>query len=684
MNSSVNSLESIDIAFFGTLILSATLVAASYTVAIALFSCRGRYTTLAAVRYGTYATCSFIALSTFVLAYAFQVHDFHIRYVTRYSDRSMSWPFLLAALWGGQDGSLLSWTFTLSLCVAVCSFRLKDRLLRLQPYIYLTLNSIIAFFVVVMLFAANPFAGTLSGAPPDGQGLNPLLHNYWMLIHPPILYVGMVSWAIPFAFVIAALITSELNGKWIQEVRGWVIFAWITLAMGNVLGMIWSYEELGWGGYWGWDPVENASFIPMLAGTAYLHSALLQMRRRMFKVWNVSLLCLAFFLTVFGTFLTRSGLISSVHAFARSGMGIYFVVFMGFISVVSIGLISWRLPRLRSKTQIDSWLSLDFTFWLTNLLLMAMLFFVVIVTMLPLISEMMWGETVSVGPSFYNRWIVPLGLILLALLGFGTIFSWHRTHRSQLWRKLLIPTVSAGSIGVLHLMTGDIIGYPAVVEQNYNFDTIGAKVVTAFFAWVPLTSTVICAFVVSAHLQQMLGDAVRSMRASNDSLWVSLYRFVSKVKRRYGAYVVHLGLVSMCFGFTGSVYDSDSQKALLPNQSLKVGRYQVRFDGSRIEEKIRKRVLVADMTVLQNGKPVARLQPAKFLYEKPAGTTTTEVSIRSSVREDIYAILDHVDFSTGMATFRVIVRPFVAWIWIGAILMLLGSAMTLLPKRGRE
>src|SRR5687768_1140793 len=306
---------------FGTGVLYAILVAAAYTFAVAVAAGRGRPRLLQSARLGAYATSGLIAFGVILLAYAFITHDFRIRYVARYSDRSMSTPYLFTALWGGQDGSLLWWSFLLSLYISGCMFWLRGRYRQLQPYVIATLMVIVSFFMVLMLFAANPFEASIAGARADGEGLNPLLQNYWMAIHPPSLYLGFVGCTVPFAFCIAALITGRLDNEWIVAVRKWMLFAFLFLSVGNALGMLWAYIELGWGGYWAWDPVENAACLPWFSAAAYVHSTMIQERKNMLKVWNVVLIAITFFLTIFGTFLTRAGIISSVHSFAQSDIG---------------------------------------------------------------------------------------------------------------------------------------------------------------------------------------------------------------------------------------------------------------------------------------------------------------------------------------------------------------------------
>jgi len=669
-----------DLPFFGTLILCAVMVSASYTFAVSLVAGRSRPELLPASRMGVYATCALVAVAVFALAYAFQAHDFRIRYVMRYSDRSMPWWYLWSALWGGQDGSILWWSFLLCVYTVVCTFSLNGRLPQLQPYIYATLMSILLFFCTLMLFSANPFATVVSGAVPDGEGLNPLLQNYWMMIHPPMLYLGMVGWSVPFAYGIAALATGRLGDEWLQGVRRWTIFAWLALTVGNMLGMMWSYEELGWGGYWAWDPVENASFMPLLSGTAFIHSVMLQERRKMFKVWNISLLCLTFFMTIFGTFLTRSGMIASVHSFARSTIGIYFVWYMVALAIGCVALIIWRLPKLRAEHRVDSLLSRDFVFLLNNWILIGMLLFMVIATTFPLISEALRDETVTVGPGYYNKWMIPLGLILLALTGIGPLLAWRKTTGSHMARVLMWPLIWSAAMMLVHIFGGAAIGYPAYVPGEEIYDTTTGSVLAVIYGCSPVMTTTLCMFLYVGHLQEFSrGIRVRMKNAGEGPLSATV-GLITRAKRRYGGYLVHMGIAAAYFGFAGSSYDTEKEAALRPGESMKVADFDIRYDQSRMEVDPGKRMIFTDMTVLRDGQELSRIAPAKFIFNKPRGTATTEVAIRTTAAEDIYAIMNTVNPESKLGTFRVIVRPFVAWIWLGGLLMIFGTAICLSPS----
>lgn len=673
-------MPAIDIPFFGNLALCLILVSAAYTFAMALGAQRGRPHLLVAARYGTYATAALVVLAVCLLAYAFQTHDFRIRYVARYSDRSMTWGYLVTALWGGQDGSLLWWTFLLAGYTTACTRWLRGRFLELQPIVLATLASILGFFVVLMLFAANPFATTVAAAPPDGEGLNPLLQNYWMAIHPPALYLGFVGWAVPFAFVMAALVTGRLHDEWIRAARLWAMIAWVWLSIGLLLGCLWSYEELGWGGYWAWDPVENASFHPWLVGTAYLHSAIVQERYGMLKVWNVFLMCLTFLLTIFGTMLTRAGLISSVHAFARSDIGIYFVGYLAVMIVLLVALTIFRLPKLRADHRIDSLLSREFLFLLNNWMLLGIMIFVLVSTTWPLISEWIRGQEVTVGPGFYNQWMVPFGLILLFLTGLGPLVAWRKATASNLGRALIAPMGAAGLMFLLHLFLGSAVGFPAVVETDDIYDTLTGRLLGSIQAVAPLFSSTICAFVLVGIGQEFWrGTKVRMKKGEGP--FTALAQLVSRARRRYGGYLVHVGIVFMYVGFTGAAYDVEKEAAVRPGGTIEIADYTLRYDRPRMESDPNKRMIFTDLTVLdEDGDEIGRVAPAKYIYRTMPDMPTTEVSIRSNVREDLYVIMSTVDSQSRRATFRVVVRPLVSWIWFGGLILVLGSVIAMWPQ----
>jgi cytochrome c-type biogenesis protein CcmF len=752
-------------AFANSLLLGA-MVVASYTFAVALAAGNdGRMRTLKAARLGAYGTVALVAAAVVCLAYAFVTHDFRIRYVAHYSDRSMPTEYLLTALWGGQDGSLLWWLFLLSLYIGVCVRWLGRRYLALQPYVIATLMAIVVFFCVLMAFAANPFETNLSGNRADGEGLNPLLQNYWMIIHPPCLYTGFVGCSVPFAFAIAALVTGRLDHEWISASRRWTLFAWMFLGIGNTLGMLWAYEELGWGGYWGWDPVENAAFMPFLTASAYVHSVMIQERRGLLKLWNVFLIGLTFFLTIFGTFLTRSGMISSVHSFAQSSIGNYFVAFLLVVVAVSATLVMWRWPELRDVTPsprlrraalvsgwfvlfvclpglvgiwrlpletpwrvtsiaimagsavfvamevvfrrmtagldlrsrrppMESVFSREFTFLLNNWVLVSLLFFILVATTFPLISEALTGEKVTVGAPFYKVWVQPLGITLLFLMGVGTIFGWKKTGPEALRRALRAPTIAFFVAAMVHVLVGRAIGFPAVVWSDAIYPGALGAVLRAFNAYTPLLGFSLCVFNAAVIVQEfvlLLHSRARSGALSSTPriLWWlgglpglvhTVFSLSPQARRRYGGYIVHLGIVVMFLGFTGQSWNIDREASLLPGQTYDVGAYTLRYDGERMEVDNNKRMIFADVSVLEHGRLRGTLHPAKFIYKKQPDSPTTEVAIGHGLRDDVYVIVGTVNPSTKMAAFQVHINPLVSWIWIGCLILIAGSVVCMWPQ----
>lgn len=710
----------IDVPILGELLIAAVLAMCGYTFMVSVGAARGRPHLTPAARGGIFAIIALIGCTVFLLAYAFQSHDFRIRYVARYSDRSMSPLYLWTALWGGQDGSILWWSFLLSGYTLAFTLWIKNKYRELQPVIFATLASIFAFFALLMLFAANPFSTSFAtSAPADGEGLNPLLQNYWMAIHPPALYMGLTGWAIPFSICVAALVTGRLGDEWIFAARRWTLLAWGFLTLGNLLGMFWSYEELGWGGYWAWDPVENAAFMPWLLGTAYVHSAMIQERCGTMKAWNVSLMLGAFFMTIFGTFLTRSGLIASVHSFARSDIGIYFVWYMVALALFLIVLVSWRLPELRGKlidetdlldgpwprimripllplmpiayaverlrvridpytppkhrpTEIESVLSREFAFLLNNWILVGMLVFILISTTFPLFSEAIRDQTVTVGPAFYNTWMIPLALVLLFLMGAGPLVAWRKATGKNLREAFIFPVGMSIAVMIAHLTMGHALGFPAVVTATDIYDTnVGAAL--AFFGGLyPIFATTIAGFALGAILQEFYRGTRVRMKNAKEGPFIAFIEMFSRARRRYGGYTVHLGIVALFMGFLGAAYDVEREGSLAPGETLEVNGVTLRYDRFREESDINRDMIFADLTVSQNGRELGRVAPAKFVYRTHPDMPTTEVAIRWTPLADLYVILSQVDQATDRGTFRVIYRPLVFWIWLGGAVMLLG------------
>jgi cytochrome c-type biogenesis protein CcmF len=751
---------------FGASLLLGVMVVASYTFAVALAAgANHRPRTLQAARFGAYGTVALIGVAVTCLAYAFVTHDFRIRYVAHYSDRSMPIQYLLTALWGGQDGSLLWWLFLLSLYIGACVRWLGNKHLELQPYVIATLMGIVLFFCVLMAFAANPFATNVAGARSDGEGLNPLLQNYWMVIHPPCLYTGFVGCSVPFAFAVAAMVTGRLDHEWIVASRKWTLFAWMFLGIGNTLGMVWAYEELGWGGYWGWDPVENAAFMPFLTASAFVHSVMIQERRGLLKVWNVFLICLTFFLTIFGTFLTRSGMIASVHSFAQSSIGTYFAGFLLLLVVCATTLVMWRWPELRDikadpkvrwaavfagwivvaaclpglaviwrtplsvggrvaliavvaggsvyvalelvfrrmtkgldvstrRPHIESAFSREFTFLLNNWILVSLLFFILIATTFPLISEALTGDKVTVGPPFYKAWVQPLGLVLLLLMGVGTLFGWKKTGPGALARAFRAPLIAWAVAVVAHLAVGKALGFPAIVFSESIYPGALGAVLRGFNAVTPVLGTSLCVFNAAVVVQEFVMLFRSRAKSGADKgtpsvLWwlgglpgfaYTLLSLSPQSRRRYGGYIVHFGIVLMFIGFTGQSWNTDRETSLSPGQSYQVGDYTMTYVRERMEVDNNKRMVFADVDVLKNGKLLGHMEPAKFIYKKSPESPTTEVAIEHRLGDDIYIIVGSINPETKIAAFQIHTNPLVSWIWIGCIVLIMGSFVCMWPQ----
>src|SRR5213080_4774759 len=430
-------------AALGSFLLLAAFVVCSYAAVISVVGARRGSRRLIESGVGAfYLTCALMTVASAVMINAFLTGDYSIKYVSRYSDTIQPLFYKITSYWGGLDGSIMLWVFLLSLFGSIAVYVNRERYRELIPYVVATISVVQMFFLYLMVVHKNPFTTFLTTAPQDGTGLNPLLQNYWMAIHPPSLYTGFVGMTIPFAFCIAALVTGHLDHSWLRAVRRWTMFAWLFLTFGLTLGMIWAYEVLGWGGYWGWDPVENAGLLPWFTATAFLHSVMVQERRSMLRVWNVTLVILTFFLTIFGTFMTRSGVVQSVHAFGEDPMLTrLFTGFMVTILTVSFGFVIYRMPLLRARNTLDSWVSREAAFMVNNWILLFAALFVLFATMFPTLSEAITGHRLTVGAPFFNKWMLPIGLILLFLTGYGPLTAWRKSTLINLRNQFLWPGV---------------------------------------------------------------------------------------------------------------------------------------------------------------------------------------------------------------------------------------------------
>jgi cytochrome c-type biogenesis protein CcmF len=594
------------------------------------------------------AVAGFVGLAIVALVTALGAHDFSVSYVANYSSRSLTGPYTFGALWGGMEGSLLFWTLLLTVFAAVALTRAPVRTAPLVAWAGGVLAAVAIFFLALLLVPASPFSPT-EGTPSDGSGLNPLLQSPAMLVHPPLLYTGFVGFSIPFAFAMAALFSKRLDDAWFTTTRRWTLFAWSALSVGIVLGGAWAYTELGWGGYWAWDPVENASFMPWLTATAFLHSVVIQEKRRMFKVWNVTLILLTYFFAVFGTFLTRSGILSSIHTFAEGDTGKWFLPFLGVMLIGGLSVVAWRADGLRSDNRFDSLLSRESAFLFNNVMFVAAAFGVLIVTMYPIIKEAIDGVRVAVSPATFNTFFVPWGLVLIALTGIGPLIAWRRMSRGAMARLLRVPVVAAASVtGVLWL---------AGVRSLGALIALGLSAFTA----------------VAIGSEFVRGS--RAYRARGAGWGTALQKTLARNRRRYGGYIVHLGIVLIVIGFTGAAFRDEAQAHLSIGESMRVGDYTLEYSALDRGETAEKTIAAAEIGVRRDGGLITTMRPQRnfhFAQRQPQ----SEVAIRTTPIEDLYLVVTSVD-PDGAIALRAFVNPLTWWIWAGAAVMAAGIAVIL-------
>ncbi|HIC52661.1 MAG TPA: heme lyase CcmF/NrfE family subunit [Gemmatimonadetes bacterium] len=626
---------------------------------------------------GIYAVFFLLILASLGVGAAFLGDKFEYWYVASYSNRELELFYKITGLWAGQRGSLLFWALILAFFSSICVFQNRHKNREFMPYVAGVLQGVLLFFIVVLLFAeVNPFE-RLAFTPVNGQGLNPQLQNYWMTIHPPTLYLGFTSFTIPFAFAVAALLNGRLDARWIQLTRRWILTSWLFLSVGIIFGMRWAYEELGWGGYWFWDPVENASLLPWLTATAFLHSIQIQESRGMLRVWNMSLVLMTFLLTIFATFLTRSGLIESVHSFAQELKIAYiFLGFMGTILAGCIVLILYRLPKLQSENRIESFLSRESAFLFNNLMLLGFAFAVFWGTIFPLVAEWVTGEKISVGPPFFEKVNFPIGLVLLALAGIGPVIAWRRATKRNLRKNFIIP------ISVL-LAVGTTLWFS------------GARHPLALVTWS------ICAFVLTIiGIEFWKGTRARA-RIEGEGYALAFMHLVARNRRRWGGYIVHVAMVMIYFAFAGAAYNVDERFHMLPGDVVEVTSpfghtYSLTYEGLTVSLGKGDRNLlwqaIAAVSVQQNGKQKPLMTTEKRMYVT-GDLPMTEVAIRSTIREDLYLILSALDDMEGAVNadanaqgidLQVLIKPFVGWIWFGGLMLAIGTFVALWPSVDRR
>ena len=617
-----------------------------------------------------------VFLAACALVYAALTDDFSVAYVMNHSNRALPAPYKFAALWSGQEGSILFWCLLLSAYGFVLRLRHKvDQ--RLVAAASMVLAGIQIFFLILVNFVANPF-GMMRTIAPDGNGLNPLLQYPEMVIHPPMLYLGYVGVAVPFAFGLAALIMRYPGEKWIHITRRWTMVAWLFLTFGISLGGHWAYNVLGWGGYWGWDPVENASFLPWLSATAFLHSVMMQEKRGMMKVWNVWLIFTTFMLSILGTLLTRSGMVSSVHAFAQSSIGAWFAgdygwlgepwhsvpwAYPGFLEII-FAVCLWfyikNRDHLRSENKLESLVSRESSFMFNNLLLLGVTFAILCGTLFPILSEAIRGYKITVGAPFFNKVTIPMGLGLLFLTGVGPLLAWRSTSVGSIRRNFTIPAILAIIVGIALIASGWFSGWDLAKFYSWSAFVIGTLVTATIFS------------------EFFRGGRVLQSKL-NTNIVFAMYHLMRRNMRRYGGYVVHLGIVVLFIGVAGLAFNKDQEQEMSPGTQLKIGHYMLVGQEYTQDDNANYTSEAALLDVYKDGKFLTRLNPERRLFHA-SGQPSTIPAKYSTLSEDLYVIYAGLNPDTGHPIVKVFVNPLVSWVWIGVLIVTFGTGLALVPN----
>ncbi len=612
-----------------------------------------------------YMTWGFVGLASLGLWTALVRHNFTLRYVASYTSANLPTLYTLTAFWAGQEGSMLFWALILSTYSAIAVWANRGHNRALMPYVVGTLSAVLVFFLAVLCFGASPY-GRLPYEVIDGNGLNPQLQNPGMAFHPPNLYLGYVATTIPFAFAIAALITRRLDGEWLAAVRRWSLVSWFFLTIGITLGMWWAYVELGWGGYWAWDPVENASLLPWLTGTAFLHSIMVQEKRGMLRKWNVVLVVSTFLLAILGTFITRSGVISSVHSFAQSPVGVWFAGLLVSATVLTAYLVATRLKDLEARAELESMVSREAAFLYNNVLLVGIAFSVLWGTLFPILSEAVRGTKITVGPPFFNAVNVPLGLLLLALTGIGPLVAWRRASIANVRRQFAAPAFGAVAVGSL-------------------LAAFGLREPHALIAYT------LAGFVATTILQEFYKGVAARMRMHGENAGVALFRLIARNRRRYGGYIVHAGVVVLFCAFAGLVFKREFDITLRAGESFGATdpygqRWQFVSQGVSRFDALNRQVTAVSLKPTRDGRPMPIIESEKRQHVdsrgEPSFEPSTAVGIYSQPSEDVYVVLTGV-LPSETAEMRITFNPLVWWVWYGGMIMALGGLVVMWPQADR-
>ncbi len=606
-----------------------------------------------------------VTAAAVALIWSVFANDFSLTYIMEHSNRALPGAYKFSALWSGQEGSLLLWAWLLGAYGFVLRLTHKQDV-KLYAYAGAILAGIQVFFLSVLCFAAPPFALLKGAIPEDGNGLNPLLQYPEMVIHPPMLYLGYVGFSVPFAFALGALMMRYPGEKWIKITRVWTLVTWLFLSFGIVLGMHWAYAVLGWGGYWGWDPVEIASLMPWLTATAFLHSVMMQEKKGMMKSWNVWLIFITFLLTMLGTLLTRAGLVSSVHAFAQSSIGYWFMIFMGIVLAVCVFTYILQHSHLRSEQQVESLVSRESSFLFNNLVLLALCFVILWGALFPILSEYVVGSKVTVGAPFYNNVAVPIGLFLLLLTGVGPLLPWRSTSMKAIKRNFVLPTIALWGMVAVCLAVGVRPWKDGALDNGSLYS---------------LVAFAISAAVLTAILSEFLRGARVIAKQSGRNFFAAMYLLVRRNTRRYGGYVIHVGIVIMFIGFAGGAFNRNVEGELALHGKLALSPYTLECVGFTQDSNANYDSEYALLDVYAGGRKVFQMSPEKRVY-LASGQPQTMVAIHSAVSgNDLYVVYEGTNPDTGQPIIKAILNPLVNWIWLGFAMLFWGTLIALVPSQ---
>src|SRR5580692_6879592 len=662
-------------AAFGSLCLLIALALAAYNLLAGAFALRliatGGQVSISPERLADTARragiASFVAVTAaaFALVWSVFTDDFSITYIMEHSNRALPAAYKFSALWSGQEGSLLLWAWLLAAYGFVLRLTHKTDV-KLYAYAGTILAGIQVFFLLILNIAAPPFALYRGAIPDDGNGLNPLLQYPEMVIHPPMLYLGYVGFSVPFCFALGALMMRYPGEKWIRVTRIWTMVTWLFLTIGVFLGMHWAYAVLGWGGYWGWDPVENASFMPWLTGTAFLHSVMMQEKRGMMKSWNVWLIFSTFLLTLLGTLLTRAGLVSSVHAFAQSSIGSWFYTFMLIVLAVCIFTYVLQRNHLKSEQHLESLVSRESSFLFNNLVLLVACFVILWGTLFPILSEYVQGSKVTVGAPFYNRVAVPIGLFLLLLTGVGPLLPWRATSLKAIKRNFVLPSIALWATVIVCLVAGANPWQDGAFSQG------------RFYAMVAFA---LSAAVLTAIVSEFLRGAAVISRQTGRNVFAALWLLTRRSTRRYGGYMVHIGVVIVVIGLAGSAFNRSAEKEMAFHDQLDIGPYTLVQVGSSQDTNPDFDSDYAVLDVYKGGKKVFQMTPEQRFYHLGEGIQPqTMVAIHSVPEWDLYVVFEGINQDTSQPIIKAFLNQLVGWIWFGLAVIVAGTFIALVPS----